>query len=248
MNMKIEIKNRCTDEILYTTEVDDADEYPMRTALLRAVASDANLRSANLRSANLRDANLSGANLSDANLSGANLRDANLSDANLSDANLRDANLSGAYLRGAYLRGAYLRGANDLPADLDTATGPEYAGPPLSPEDTERARKFREDHPDVPVVENLDAKILAAIDAGGTLEMSRWHGDGGSCGTTHCRAGFAIHLAGEAGYALERKYGDPEHAGMLIYRASTGRVPYFFASNEAALKDIRLCAAAQEVK
>ena len=110
----------------------------------------------------------------------------------------------------------------------------------------DRARAYRERRPDVPVVEHLDAKILAAVEAGGVLDMGSWHGpeasDGTVCGTTHCRAGWAIHLAGERGYALEQKYG-PEHAGAMIYRASTGRVPYFFTSNNNALEDIKRLAA-----
>ena len=36
---------------------------------------------------------------------------------------------------------------------------------------------------------------LKAIEDGGKLDMSTWH----RCGTTHCRAGWAITLAGAAG-------------------------------------------------
>lgn len=95
----------------------------------------------------------------------------------------------------------------------------------------------------VPVVEKIDAKILAEIEAGGRLDMGLWH----LCETTHCRAGWAIHLAGEQGYALERKIGSLR-AGAAIYRASRPgqHAPWFFASNEAALDDIRKCAAEQD--
>jgi hypothetical protein len=70
--------------------------------------------------------------------------------------------------------------------------------------------------------------------------MGRWH----SCSTTHCRAGWAIHLAGEAGYALERVYGS-EVAGTIIYqRSRPGQcVPDFYATKEEALEDLRRCAA-----
>jgi hypothetical protein len=67
--------------------------------------------------------------------------------------------------------------------------------------------------------------------------MDAWH----KCNTTHCRAGWAITLAGEKGKELEARFG-PEDAGRRIYLASTGRVPFFYASNEAALADIRECA------
>ena len=100
-------------------------------------------------------------------------------------------------------------------------------------------QRFRERYPEVPVVQDLDAKILAAVTSGGgTLDMARWH----TCKTTHCRAGWAITLAADEGNVLELKVG-PFHAGAMIYRASTGRAPHFFADTATALEDIRRCAA-----
>ena len=216
------IRRRWTDEVLFETEA-----ASFRHAILIAIE----------KGANLADAYLAGANLAGAYLAGANLADANLADAYLADANLADANLAGANLAGANLAGAYLAGAKGL----------NFAPPPDPPtpyvRDTsknyqKRAERFRKRHPEVPVVENLDAKILAAIDAGGSLDMGAWH----TCQTTHCRAGWAIVLAGEKGKELEKKVG-PHRAGMLIYGCSTGNVPYFYANNEDALADIRACAA-----
>jgi hypothetical protein len=65
--------------------------------------------------------------------------------------------------------------------------------------------------------------------------MTNWH----TCETAHCRAGWAIHLAGGFGYGLEYAFG-PSLAGALIYaRAYPGmKVPDFHASNEDALADI----------
>ncbi len=101
------------------------------------------------------------------------------------------------------------------------------------------AEAYRAERPDIPVIPDLDAKILAAIQAdGASLNMLGWH----SCETTHCRAGWAVHLAGKAGYDLEKRVG-PAAAGGAIYRASTGRWPNFYASDEAALADIKACAA-----
>jgi uncharacterized protein YjbI with pentapeptide repeats len=122
----VQIKSRYTDAVLFSAEVDDGDMQPLRTALMRAVASGADLSGANLRDAYLRDAYLRGANLSGAYLRGAYLRDAYLRGANLSGANLSGAYLSGAYLSGANLRGAnlrdaYLRGANLRGANLSGA-------------------------------------------------------------------------------------------------------------------------------
>ena len=88
----------------------------------------------------------------------------------------------------------------------------------------------------VPVVEGLDALVMQAAEAG-DLSMSSWH-----CGTTHCRAGWAIVYGGDAGAALEAAVGS-EMAGRMIYEASTGRIaPDFYASTEDAIADIRRCA------
>jgi hypothetical protein len=83
------IKNRWTDAVLYADETADS----VRSALLNALKSGANLRGANLRGADLSGANLSGANLSGAKRDGADLRDADLRGANLRGADLRDADL-----------------------------------------------------------------------------------------------------------------------------------------------------------
>jgi len=258
----ISIKHRRTGAVLYSTEVaDDDDAYPIRTAVQRAILADADLAhadlaradlaraylaradlaGADLADANLADANLAGANLAGANLAGAILARADLAHANLADADLADANLADADLARAYLARADLAGARSVPAGI-AATDPAepYVRKPSAQIDLERARRYSEAHPDVPVVDRLDAKILEAVTSGGgKLEMSTWH----TCETAHCRAGWAIHLAGTAGYELERKLGNSERAGRAIYRASTGRVPWFYASNEQALEDIKRCAA-----
>ena len=110
----------------------------IKEALIKAIASRANLSGANLCDANLRRANLSDANLcgadlscadlSDANLCGANLSGANLCDANLRRANLRDANLCGADLSCADLRGASLSWADLSGANLDFSCLPLWCG------------------------------------------------------------------------------------------------------------------------
>jgi hypothetical protein len=82
---KVEIKNRFTGAVIFTTEVKASLSAGRRlgAAVLLAVKARADLSGANLSGADLSGADLSGANLSGANLSGANL--------------------SGAYLSGAYL-------------------------------------------------------------------------------------------------------------------------------------------------
>ena len=67
--------------------------------------------------------------------------------------------------------------------------------------------------------------------------MENWH----TCETTHCRAGWVVTLAGEAGKALE-SFHSTELAAMLIYRESSphrvnpGR---FYDSNEDAMADMK---------
>ena len=139
----------------------------------------------------------------------------------LMDAVKKEINLRGANLRGADLGGADLSGANLIDANL---IGADLGGADLS-----GAKGIT-----APIIEDLDGRILKAIEAGGKLEMGRWH----TCKTTHCRAGWAIHFAGDFGKALEERIG-PSAAGALIYWASCKCVPNFFASNEEALEDIK---------
>ncbi len=162
------------------------------------------------------------ADLVGANLVGATLVDAWLLKADMRDADLRGANLHMANLRGADLSGANLCGANIHMALMGSAV-------------LDRA-KFDEDlRVDV---SDLDRLISEAVGDGSTLEMDDWHT---ACGTRHCRAGWAVVLAGEAGEDLEKKVGTSA-AGALIYHFSTGRVPDFHASNDDAMADIRRCA------
>ena len=91
--------------------------------------------------------------------------------------------------------------------------------------------------PPIPRIENIHQKIFeAASSTPRSLDMSTWH----TCGTMHCRAGWAVHLAGEAGYALER-FHNAALAAQLIYRESgyainPGR---FYDDNSDALADMK---------
>ena len=90
--------------------------------------------------------------------------------------------------------------------------------------------------PAIPVIENIHQRIYEAASAEKALDMSVWH----RCGTTHCRAGWAVHLAGDAGYALERFHGSLL-AGQLIYRESGYPINpcRFFDSEADALADMQ---------
>ncbi len=214
-----------------------------RANLRYADLTNANLTGADLTNANLTDADLTGADLRYADLTGADLRYANLTNADLRYANLTDADLTNANLTDADLTGADLRYANLTDANLTDAdlTNANLTDANLTGADLTNANLTNANLTDacIPIVENIDQKILAVVEAGeGQLEMSSWHNSG--CNTAHCRAGWAIHFAGEAGYALEKSVGSAA-AGALIYAVScpTLPIPDFYASNEEALSDIQ---------
>jgi len=224
----------------------------------------ANLSEADLCEVYLSEANLSGAcvgeaNLSGANLSGADLRDAALWDADLSEADLTGANLSGADLRGANLRGAKLLRANLREADLTGAdlreadlTGANLSGAELNNADLWRANLSGADlsradlsgadlsdtilyWDQIPLVPNIDAAVLKAIAAGGNLNMSEWH----TCDTTHCRAGWAVVLAGDAGRKLEEELGTNAAAALIYTKSGSHPVPNWYADDRTALEDMK---------
>ena len=87
----------------------------------------------------------------------------------------------------------------------------------------------------IPVITDIHKKVYAAASQPGALNMCNWH-----CGSSHCRAGWVVHLAGDAGYELEHVVGTPL-AAMLIYRVSGYEcgIPHFFMSNEKALADLK---------
>ncbi len=236
MTITHEIRNRWTGNVQLTAQIDATTSTPLRDKIGLAVVwgrendadlSGADLRGANLRGANLIDANLRGANLRGADLSranlrgadlqGVNLRDADLIGADLIDANLRGANLIDANLRGANLRGAYLRGAYLIDSDL------------------------------IPTIHNIHAVVYAAASAEGALDMGTWHQDGNFCGTTHCRAGWVTHLAGEAGRVMDALMGTSAAAALIYAKSDPAleRTPDFYSSNEYALADMKRLAEAE---
>jgi len=76
--------------------------------------------------------------------------------------------------------------------------------------------------------------------------MEKWHSDG-FCGTTHCRAGWVTHLAGDAGRVMDELLGTSA-AAALIYAKSDHkmeRTPDFHASHKSALADMKRLADAE---
>ena len=105
-------------------------------------------------------------------------------------ASLQRADLRGASLQRANLQRADLRGADLSGADLRGAVGI-----PVALDSDYRLRQV--------------AAVATASQDG--LYMDSWH----TCSTTHCIAGWAIHLAGEPGRLLEEMHG-PELAGRML--------------------------------
>jgi len=116
--MKITIKSRWNDKVLFEGEYESTKHALIDAVAKRADLYGADLQGANLQGAYLYGADLQGANLQGADLQGANLQGAYLYGAYLRGANLQEADLRGATLQGAYLYGAYLREANLQEADL----------------------------------------------------------------------------------------------------------------------------------
>lgn len=77
--------------------------------------------------------------------------------------------------------------------------------------------------------------MFAAASQPKALNMSDWH----TCGTTHCRAGWVVTLAGEDGRKLERFF-NTELAALLIYRESGSPInpSRFYDSDTDALADM----------
>ena len=92
--------------------------------------------------------------------------------------------------------------------------------------------------PPVPTIPDIHSAISAAVSQPGALDMGAWH----RCEKTHCRAGWVVTLAGDAGKALEAFY-DTALAAMKIYDASSALPKVspvrFFDGNEEALADMK---------
>lgn len=92
--------------------------------------------------------------------------------------------------------------------------------------------------PIIPVIENIHQRVFEAASKPKALNMGDWH----SCNTTHCRGGWVVHLAGEAGYALER-FHNTALAAQLIYDASDPTRMFnpsrFFDGGMAARADMK---------
>ena len=256
--MKYDILNRWTGKVQFTADIDCPESavhsVKVGLAVLLAFKTGASLIGANLDGARLNGARLDSASLIEASLIGARLNGANLNNANLDGANLvgarlDGARLDGACLDGASLNGARLNGANLNNANLDGANlvdaslnGASLVGARLNGARLNGARLIGVNldkanlGAGVPVIPDVHRVVYEAASVPGALDMEQWH-----CGTAHCRAGWIVTLAGEAGMHLEERMGTAA-AAAAIYLASDphiGRMPDFYASNDEALADMQ---------
>ncbi len=240
MTETFKIKSRWSDRVVFECDLTEDVAALQYSEQLRFAIRDAVFAGAVFAGADLTGADLTGAVFAGADLTGADFTGAVLRDAVFAGADLRGAVFAGAVLTGAVLTGADLTGADLTGAVL---TGAVLTGADLRAADLTGAVLTGAVLTGVPIVQNIDARILDAVETVGDLDMSKWH----TCATTHCRAGWAIVLAGKSGQDLETKVG-AANAGALIYAASRpGKpIPSFYASNDATLADLRACAAETE--
>ena len=97
--------------------------------------------------------------------------------------------------------------------------------------------KGKEKQLKIPNIDNIHQKVLESDSKEGGLEMGDWH----TCDTTHCRAGWVVHLAGKEGYELEKRLSTPL-AALKIYRENSDlevHLPDFYKTNEETMEDMR---------
>lgn len=97
----------------------------------------------------------------------------------------------------------------------------------------------------VPSIKNIHRTIYEAASKSNALDMSTWH----TCETTHCRAGWVVHLAGKAGAAMEFRTGTAAAAALIYLKSDPklNKIPDFYADNEAAMADMKRLAEAEGV-
>jgi len=87
----------------------------------------------------------------------------------------------------------------------------------------------------LPDPETARARLVAVAQAAladpSNLDMDHWHNESRGCGTSHCIAGWAVHLEPD-GYAFEKKCGSTLLAGNVLLGIEASHL--FFLGNDAA--------------
>jgi hypothetical protein len=99
----------------------------------------------------------------------------------------------------------------------------------------------------VPTIEHIHSRVYEAASRPGALDMGNWH-----CGDAHCRAGWVVELAGEAGRKLEEEVGSTGLAAAMIYIKSDpllDHMPVFLGGeNPRALADMKRLADGEQAR
>ena len=191
----------------------------------RASITHSNLSHANFNFACAPHADFNGSNFSWSNLTGSTLCTSSLNGTNFTQANIKNSNLNNVQIKDAIFHKAMLRGSA---FSMDCLMIPEF-----------RSADFGK----VPKIKNIHQTVYQAASVPGALDMTRWH-----CGTSHCRAGWVVTLAGASGRKLEQSFG-AARAAALIYFASDPNlkvIPDFYDGNVTALNDMKRMAEAEK--
>lgn len=104
-----------------------------------------------------------------------------------------------------------------------------------------------DEQPSVPEAPLLCTRILRAVEANhSSLNMTNWHGRSDcydeppepGCDTTHCLAGWAVHLTDS--YRLEAECGGPGVVGLLLFlKSGVSRITSFHVDEATALEWLR---------
>jgi hypothetical protein len=221
MTIKFEIKNRWTDEVAFTAEIeaDDATPYGVKVckAVLWAIAAGVALTNLNLdrcdfSGVEIRDSSFDGSRFVRSSFDGSSFVRSSFDGSSFVRSSFVDSRFDGSsFVDSRFVRSSFVDSSFDGANII------------------------------IPKIENIHQAVYNFALQEGNFDMGSWH-HGGACGTAHCRAGTVNHLAGEAGMKLEGQIG-PSGAAALIYFASDPTmktVPNFSAiRNEDALADMK---------
>lgn len=191
----------------------------------------------------LRDSDLDGVDLEGSSFRGASFEDSCFYEAKFLGARFGRAYFGGANFACATFQNARFQGADFREADLSGALLGEQQIRDLVV-DGVRVRHALNDRtalmaPMGDAPQRLATVAAIVLSDPSNLDMTHWHNssrEGGKCKTTHCLAGWAIHLAGPLGAFLEDRFGAARAGEILLGKEAAS---FFYADNATALAYLR---------